>query len=252
MRARYDYDPYGRVTKVSGNVDADFLYTGHYYHAPSGLHLALYRAYDADLGRWLNRDPVGENYDFNMYRYTYNNSVNFIDPNGLWGVQFGDGPNIGFGDPTFAFDDDSWMDLANGAAATADGLIPFWDPFADLYQNGDIWSDDIEELSEWERDLYQKSRTGGQIAQACLLAATPFRPFTRSVQPIAHFGGPLAPNVWVMTGGNTARNWLMAGAKPSWLLPSNQLVATVAGSSLKWPSGWQWIKGFLGQRIYVP
>src|ERR1017187_8102307 len=36
--ARYDYDPYGRRTKVSGTMDADFGFTGHYYHAPSGLH----------------------------------------------------------------------------------------------------------------------------------------------------------------------------------------------------------------------
>jgi len=28
-------------------------------------------------------------------------------------------------------------------------LIPFGDPFADLYQNGDIWSDDNEGLSDY-------------------------------------------------------------------------------------------------------
>ncbi len=50
-QARYDYDPYGRRTKLSGSLDADFGFTGHYYHQPSGLHLALYRAYDADLGK---------------------------------------------------------------------------------------------------------------------------------------------------------------------------------------------------------
>jgi len=60
IQARYTYDPWGRRTKVSGNLDADFGFTGHYYHAPSGLHLALYRAYSADLGRWLSRDPLYE------------------------------------------------------------------------------------------------------------------------------------------------------------------------------------------------
>ncbi|MGO9526710.1 MAG: RHS repeat-associated core domain-containing protein [Verrucomicrobiia bacterium] len=59
IQARYTYDPWGRRTKVSGNWDADFGFAGHYYHAPSGLHLALYRAYSADLGRWLSRDPIG-------------------------------------------------------------------------------------------------------------------------------------------------------------------------------------------------
>src|SRR5258705_10932475 len=46
IRARYDYDPYGRRTKVSGDLDADFGFTGHYVHAPSGLYMALFRAYD--------------------------------------------------------------------------------------------------------------------------------------------------------------------------------------------------------------
>jgi RHS repeat-associated protein len=58
--ARYDYDSWGRRAKISGGLDADFGFTGHYFHAPSGLHLALYRAYSADLGRWFSRDPVGE------------------------------------------------------------------------------------------------------------------------------------------------------------------------------------------------
>ena len=92
VRARYDYDPYGRVTKVSGDVDSDFLYTGHYYHARSGLHLAMYRAYDADLGRWLNRDPIGEAGGINLYGYVGNNPVNWIDPLGL----------LGFGTPGYS------------------------------------------------------------------------------------------------------------------------------------------------------
>ena len=61
VQARYDYDPYGRRTRLSGSLDADFGFTGHYYHQPSALHLALYRAYDADLSRWITRDPIGEN-----------------------------------------------------------------------------------------------------------------------------------------------------------------------------------------------
>jgi RHS repeat-associated protein len=57
VQARYDYDPYGRRPKITGTLDASFGFTGHYYHAPSNLNLALYRGYDSDLGRWLSRDP---------------------------------------------------------------------------------------------------------------------------------------------------------------------------------------------------
>lgn len=83
IRARYDYDPYGRRTKLSGDMEADFGFTGHYYHATSGLHLAPYRAYDADLGRWLNRDPIAEAGGLNLYGYAANNPVNHVDPLGL-------------------------------------------------------------------------------------------------------------------------------------------------------------------------
>jgi RHS repeat-associated protein len=83
VRARYAYDPYGRVTKLSGDLDADFLFTGHYYHAKSGLHLAPYRAYDAGLGRWISRDPITEDGGINLYVYVANSPVNYVDLLGL-------------------------------------------------------------------------------------------------------------------------------------------------------------------------
>ena len=87
LRTRYDYDPWGRRVNVNGgNFEADFGFTGHYYHAPSGLHLTLYRAYSAELGRWLSRDPL-ENAELlpegpNIYGYVADNPINSFDPSG--------------------------------------------------------------------------------------------------------------------------------------------------------------------------
>ena len=81
--ARYDYDPYGRVTQTSGTFKSDFLFTGHFYHEKSGLHLAPYRAYDAELGRWLNRDPLGYAAGVNLYGYVLGDPINRWDPLGL-------------------------------------------------------------------------------------------------------------------------------------------------------------------------
>ena len=83
IKVRYDYDPYGRQTKISGTMDADFGYAGMYYHAVSGLNLTLYRAYDSDLGRWPNHDPIQELGGLNLYGYVANNPINYYDPLGL-------------------------------------------------------------------------------------------------------------------------------------------------------------------------
>jgi len=85
--ARYNYDPFGRITKLSGTVDCDMLYTGHYYHEKSALSLAPYRASDAETGRWLSSDPIVEDGGINLYGYVSNNPVNLWDP---WGMAPGD------------------------------------------------------------------------------------------------------------------------------------------------------------------
>jgi RHS repeat-associated protein len=59
--AAYSYDPFGKVTKISGSgPDSDFLYAGYFYHKPSGLYITSHRLYSPKLGRWLNRDPIDD------------------------------------------------------------------------------------------------------------------------------------------------------------------------------------------------
>jgi len=83
VQAQYDYDSYGRRTKVSGSLDTVVGYTGHHWHEKSGLYLTWYRQYDPNLGRWLSRDPIEENGGVNLYGYCENNPVNYVDPKGL-------------------------------------------------------------------------------------------------------------------------------------------------------------------------
>jgi RHS repeat-associated protein len=84
--------PYGQLTDFSGDLIPDFGYAGYYMHQPSGLYLTLYRAYKADLGRWLNRDPIQEAGGLNLYDYVANNPIMYVDPLGL---AFGDYWDIG-------------------------------------------------------------------------------------------------------------------------------------------------------------
>ncbi|MEX2580445.1 MAG: RHS repeat-associated core domain-containing protein [Verrucomicrobiales bacterium] len=83
VKARYDYDPWGRRSKLEGSEDVEFGFTGHFYDEAADLHLTLFRAYDADLGRWLSADPIGEAGGINLYEYAHNDPINFLDPLGL-------------------------------------------------------------------------------------------------------------------------------------------------------------------------
>jgi len=83
ITSRMAYDPYGRTTTVSGTTLPTMQYAGYYEHAASGLSLTRYRAYDANAGRWLSRDPIGELGGLNLYGYVADDPVNMIDSIGL-------------------------------------------------------------------------------------------------------------------------------------------------------------------------
>lgn len=89
VQARNDYDAWGRQTKLFGTMDADFGFTGFYQEKAAGLDLTWFRAYDAEKGRWLSRDPIGEFAGPNLYAYVMNNSFRFFDPFGLFWAELG-------------------------------------------------------------------------------------------------------------------------------------------------------------------
>ena len=85
---RYDYSAYQapkRVFRRSGTtIEATFQTIGRYYHhEASGLELAMYRAYDAELGRWLSEDPLGEEGGLNLYEFVGNVPSTYVDDYGL-------------------------------------------------------------------------------------------------------------------------------------------------------------------------
>ncbi|MEX2580446.1 MAG: RHS repeat-associated core domain-containing protein [Verrucomicrobiales bacterium] len=127
VKARYDYDPWGRRTKLEGTEEAEFGFTGHFYDAVADLHLTLFRAYDADLGRWLSADPIGEEGGMNLYGYVGNDPLNSTDSLGLYSINADGSVNNEWGDAA----KDIGGRALKGLAAWADGVIPFADPFAD-------------------------------------------------------------------------------------------------------------------------
>ena len=68
--AKYLYDPFGNVLAKCGLL-ADvnnYRFSSKEWNANSGLYYYLYRFYDPNLQRWLNRDPIGE-IGFEAFRY---------------------------------------------------------------------------------------------------------------------------------------------------------------------------------------
>ena len=83
--ARYAYDSFGNTLSKSGPLaDANlYRFSSQEYHQPSGLVLHLYRAYDANLQRFINRDPIEELGGINLYGFVGSDPVDGIDPFGL-------------------------------------------------------------------------------------------------------------------------------------------------------------------------
>jgi RHS repeat-associated protein len=99
VRARYTYDPFGRRSKIVGDVDSDFGFAGMFYSSEAALALTRFRVYDPELGRWLSRDPLADaelSQGPNLYAYVDNGPINHTDPLGLFNPEKAvDGAAIG-------------------------------------------------------------------------------------------------------------------------------------------------------------
>lgn len=90
VEQRLDYDELGRVISDSAPGFQPFGFAGGLYDVDTQISHFGARDYDAQIGRWLERDPIGfESGATNLYTYAYNDPINFIDSNGLAGVRAG-------------------------------------------------------------------------------------------------------------------------------------------------------------------
>ncbi|MCC5834616.1 MAG: RHS repeat protein [Opitutales bacterium] len=88
----YQYDVYGNVTIFDGSddfletsaINNRFLFTGREYLSELDLYDYRNRIYSADLGRFIQADPIRfDAGDVNIYRYVFNNPLRWVDPMGL-------------------------------------------------------------------------------------------------------------------------------------------------------------------------
>jgi RHS repeat-associated protein len=85
VMAHYEYDPFGNQTKIAG-VYAEtnpFRFSSEYHDPETQLVYYNYRYYSPDQGRWLSRDPIGEQGGNNLLLFTSNNPIKYYD---IWGL----------------------------------------------------------------------------------------------------------------------------------------------------------------------
>ncbi len=85
LAAKYEYDPYGNVTAQGGAYAAanPIMFSTKYFDDETGLGYWGYRYYSPRVGRWLNRDPVGESGGLNLVAYVRNAVTVLMDALGL-------------------------------------------------------------------------------------------------------------------------------------------------------------------------
>ena len=98
---RYDYDPYGKTYIESWDASAGggsgawvrttasaygnpFAWTGQRYDAGVGMYHFPFRSFSPELGRWMQRDPLGYINGPNAYAYARSMAVSVTDPLGLF------------------------------------------------------------------------------------------------------------------------------------------------------------------------
>jgi RHS repeat-associated protein len=158
LRARYDYDPWGRRTKLTGDKDADFGFTGHFEHSPTGLTLAPYRAYASSLGRWISEDPSGMVDGPNLFAYVDGGPIDYVDPTGEGALAVIGGIAGGL----VGFVGGGGLALASGGILTPEIVITTAAGQALGTATGLVLENAIESTKKLIDDLNQKYSKGGK------------------------------------------------------------------------------------------
>ena len=80
----YAYGPFGEVVRASGPMAGQnpSQFSTKYTDAETGLNYYGYRYYNPSTGRWISRDPIGENGGLNLMS-SRNNPVSQVNSLGL-------------------------------------------------------------------------------------------------------------------------------------------------------------------------
>ena len=79
-----DYTPFGQRILSTEDKEDFARFTGKDYDEDTGLYYFNARWYDSEMGRFVTEDPAADPNNPNLYTYSRNNPLIFVDPTGLW------------------------------------------------------------------------------------------------------------------------------------------------------------------------
>ncbi|XDT72080.1 polymorphic toxin type 17 domain-containing protein [Hahella sp. SMD15-11] len=77
-----DYSAFGQLKSETATIPNPLRFPGQYHDPETGLYHNTMRDYDPELGRYLQRDPIGLAGGLNVYGYAYQNPLAYFDPTG--------------------------------------------------------------------------------------------------------------------------------------------------------------------------
>jgi len=79
----YQYDSFGNLKDQKNRIKQPYTYTAREWDTKAKLYYYRARYYNAEVGRFLSKDPIGFMGGINPYNYVAGNPINWVDPFGL-------------------------------------------------------------------------------------------------------------------------------------------------------------------------